>query len=115
MLRKDVVDKLISNSPTTFLRDLVDFLSGLFGKKITHIDPNLSAHSGVNPNDVKLKDLTTGVLGFAKTLDSNGILFDLGFDYKSFIDAIKNKYAEKMIEQYAKKEKKATTLKLNIQ
>jgi hypothetical protein len=109
MLRKDVVDKLISNSPSTFLRDLADFLAGLFGKKITHIDPNLSAHSGVNPNDVKLKDLTTGVLGFAKTLDSNGILIDLGFDYKSFIDAIKNKYAEKMIEQYAKKEKKATT------
>ena len=109
MLRKDVVDKLISNSPSTFLRDLTDFLAGLFGKKITTIDPNLSAHSGVNPNDVKLKDLTTGVLGFAKTLDSNGILTDLGFDYKSFIKAIKDKYAEKMIEQYAKKEKKATT------
>jgi len=109
MLRKDVVDKLISNSPSTFLRDLSDFLAGLFGKKITTIDPNLSAHSGVNPNDVKLKDLTTGVLGFAKTLDANGILTDLGFDYKSFIKAIKDKYAEKMIEQYAKKEKKATT------
>ena len=109
MLRKDVGDKLISNSPSTFLRDLSDFLAGLFGKKITTIDPNLSAHSGVNPNDVKLKDLTTGVLGFAKTLDANGILTDLGFDYKSFIKAIKDKYAEKMIEQYAKKEKKATT------
>lgn len=109
MLRKDVVDKLISNSPTTFLRDLTDFLAGLFGKKITTVDPNLTAHSGVNPNSVKLKDLTTGVLGFAKTLDVNGILTDLGFDYQSFITAIKNKYAEKMIEQYAKKEKKAIT------
>lgn len=109
MLRKDVVDKLISNSPNTFLRDLADFLAGLFGKKITSIDPNLSAHSGVDPNNVKLKDLTTGVLGFAKTLDANGILTDLGFDYGSFIKAIKEKYAEKMIEQYAKKEKKATT------
>ena len=109
MLRKDVVDKLISTNPSTFLRDLADFLADLFGKKITSIDPNLSAHSGVNPNDVKLKDLTTGVLGFAKTLDTNGILTDLGFDYQSFITAIKNKYAEKMIEQYAKKEKKATT------
>ena len=109
MLRKDVVDKLISNSPRTFLRDLSDFLAGLFGKKITDIDQNLSAHSGVNPNDVKLKDLTTGVLGFAKTLDANGILSDLGFDYASFIKAIKDKYAEKMIEQYSKKEKKATT------
>lgn len=109
MLRKDVVDKLISTNPTTFLRDLADFLADLFGKKITTIDPNLSAHSGVNPSDVKLKDLTTGVLGFAKTLDTNGILTDLGFDYKSFITAIKNKYAEKMIEQYSKKEKKATT------
>ena len=109
MLRKDVVDKLISTNPTTFLRDLADFLAELFGKKITNVDPNLSAHSGVNPHDVKLKDLTTGVLGFAKTLDKNGILTDLGFDYQSFITAIKNKYAEKMIEQYAKKEKKATT------
>ena len=109
MLRKDVVDKLISSSPRTFLRDLADFLAGLFGKKITDIDQNLSAHSGVNPNDVKLKDLTTGVLGFAKTLDANGILSDLGFDYASFIKAIKDKYAEKMIEQYSKKEKKATT------
>jgi len=109
MLRKDVVDKLISNSPNTFLRDLADFLAGLFGKKITSVDPNLSAHSGVDPNNVKLKDLTTGVLGFAKTLDANGILTDLGFDYGSFIKAIKEKYAEKMIEQYAKKEKKATT------
>ena len=109
MLRKDVVDKLISSSPRTFLRDLADFLAGLFGKKITDIDQNLSAHSGVNPNDVKLKDLTTGVLGFAKTLDKNGILTDLGFDYGSFIKAIKDKYAEKMIEQYSKKEKKATT------
>jgi hypothetical protein len=109
MLRKDVVDKLISSSPRTFLRDLADFLAGLFGKKITDIDQNLSAHSGVNPNDVKLKDLTTGVLGFAKTLDTNGILTDLGFDYGSFIKAIKDKYAEKMIEQYSKKEKKATT------
>lgn len=109
MLRKDVVDKLISTNPTTFLRDLADFLAELFGKKITSVDPNLSAHSGVNPYDVKLKDLTTGVLGFAKTLDKNEILTDLGFDYKSFITAIKNKYAEKMIEQYAKKEKKATT------
>lgn len=109
MLRKDVVDKLISNSPNTFLRDLADFLAGLFGKKITSIDPNLSAHSGVDPNNVKLKDLTTGVLGFAKTLDANGILTDLGFDYGSFIKSIKEKYAEKMIEQYAKKEKKATT------
>lgn len=109
MLRKDVVDKLISSSPRTFLRDLADFLAGLFGKKITDIDQNLSAHSGVNPNDVKLKDLTTGVLGFAKTLDKNEILTDLGFDYGSFIKAIKDKYAEKMIEQYSKKEKKATT------
>ena len=109
MLRKDVVDKLISTNPATFLKDLANFLADLFGKKITTIDPNLSAHSGVNPNDVKLKDLTTGVLGFAKTLDKNGILTDLGFNYKSFITAIKNKYAEKMIEQYAKKEKKATT------
>ena len=109
MLRKDVVDKLISSSPRTFLRDLADFLAGLFGKKITDIDQNLSAHSGVNPNDVKLKDLTTGVLGFTKTLDTNGILTDLGFDYGSFIKAIKDKYAEKMIEQYSKKEKKATT------
>ncbi len=81
----------------------------MFNKKIIIIDPNLSAHSGVNPNDVKLKDLTTGVLGFARTLDKNGILSDLGFDYQSFIKAIKDKYAEKMIEQYAKKEKKATT------
>jgi hypothetical protein len=88
---------------------LADFLAGLFGKKITDIDQNLSTHSGVNPNDVKLKDLTTGVLGFAKTLDKNGILTDLGFDYGSFIKAIKDKYAEKMIEQYSKKEKKATT------
>lgn len=109
MLRKDVVDKLISTNPATFLKDLANFLADLFGKKITTIDPNLSAHSGVNPNDVKLKDLTTGVLGFAKTLDKNGILTDLGFNYQSFITAIKNKYAEKMIEQYAKKEKKATT------
>jgi hypothetical protein len=109
MLRKDVVDKLISNSPRTFLRDLADFLAELFNKKITVVDPNLSTHSGVNPHDVKLKDLTTGVLGFAKTLDANGILSDLGFDYASFIKAIKDKYAEKMIEQYSKKEKKATT------
>ena len=109
MLRKDVVDKLISNSPNTFLRDLADFLAGLFGKKIVSVDSNLSAHGGVDPNNVKLKDLTTGVLGFAKTLDANGILTDLGFDYGSFIKAIKDKYAEKMIEQYAKKEKKATT------
>ena len=109
MLRKDVVDKLISNSPRTFLRDLADFLAELFNKKITVVDANLSTHSGVNPHDVKLKDLTTGVLGFAKTLDANGILSDLGFDYASFIKAIKDKYAEKMIEQYSKKEKKATT------
>ena len=109
MLRKDVVDKLISNSPSTFLRDLADFLAELFNKKITVVDPNLSTHGGVNPHDVKLKDLTTGVLGFAKTLDANGILSDLGFDYASFIKAIKDKYAEKMIEQYSKKEKKATT------
>ena len=109
MLRKDVVDKLISNSPRTFLRDLADFLAELFNKKITVVDPNLSTHGGVNPHDVKLKDLTTGVLGFAKTLDANGILSDLGFDYASFIKAIKDKYAEKMIEQYSKKEKKATT------
>ena len=109
MLRKDVVDKLISSSPRTFLRDLADFLAELFNKKITVVDPNLSAHSGVNPQDVKLKDLTTGVLGFARTLDKNGILSDLGFDYASFIKAIKDKYAEKMIEQYSKKEKKATT------
>ncbi len=109
MLRKDVVDKLISNSPNTFLRDLADFLAGLFGKKIVSVDSNLSAHGGVDPNNVKLKDLTTGVLGFAKTLDANGILTDLGFDYGSFIKSIKEKYAEKMIEQYAKKEKKATT------
>ena len=109
MLRKDVVDKLISNSPRTFLRDLADFLAELFNKKITVVDPNLSTHGGVNPHDVKLKDLTTGVLGFAKTLDANGILSDLGFDYASFIKTIKDKYAEKMIEQYSKKEKKATT------
>ena len=109
MLRKDVVDKLISSNPRTFLVDLAEFLAQLFGKQLTNIDSNLSAHKGIDPENIKLKDFTTGVLGFARTLDKNAILTDLGFDYQSFITAIKNKYAEKMKEQYAKKEKKATT------
>lgn len=109
LLRKNTIEKIISTNPRTFLMDLAEFLSNLFNLEINYVDVNLKNHMGVDPNKVNLKDFATGIQGLAKTLDKNSVLNKLGFTYDSFISAIKNKYEEKMKEQYLKREKKANT------
>ena len=108
LLRKDVVERLISKNPTTFLYDIAQLLSEIYNKPLV-VDVLLNAHKGINPSNIQLSDFANGVMGLAKTLDKSGILKEMGYTLESFIQIIRQKYDENLKEQHKYKEKKADT------
>lgn len=110
LLRKGVIDKLISTNPSTFLFDIFLFLAEMFDVKYTTamIDNRLSSHKGVNSSNIKFEDLAIGIAGLAKTLENSGILEKLGTTHSDFINKIKSTYAEKTAEQIELRSKKVS-------
>lgn len=109
LLRKDVVDNLISTNPRTFLFDIFVFLAKLFNVKYhkRDIDNNLTQFSGIDPDNIKFESLAYGVLGLSKTLDNTGILLKMNMDYQTFVDKIKTTYKAKNQESLTMRSKKA--------
>ena len=110
LLRKGVIDKLISTSPTDFLFELFHFLTELFDIKYTsdQIDSRLNSHKGLNPENIQFTDLAEGIAGLVQSLDNVGVLRKMNTSHAAFIDSIKTKYEEKIAEDIAFKSKKAT-------
>jgi len=106
-LKKDVIDKLVTKHPKTFLYDICTFLSKFYELPLQEIDPNLDANRGMDPKNIDFKGFVKGVYGLAKTLEKSGILDKMGFTYTSFITSIKSKYSEKSTDQLNKREKKS--------
>ena len=110
LLRKDVIDKLITARPSTFLLDIYKFLCNVFDIKpdSSHIDSDLNAYKGINPDDIKFENLAKGIAGLARTLDNAGILAKLDTNYKKFTDDIKAEYDRKTAKNIEKKSEKTT-------
>lgn len=112
--QKDVEIKTISINPKTFVLDILKHFAKSANKKSLEIDPMLSQHSGVNPENVKIQDMVLAVKGLADSFEANG-LFGIGVlsrynDAREFEDAFIRRYEEKaMADVTAKKREKANT------
>lgn len=108
-LKSGTIEKIISKNPNTFLLDIVNFLSNLFGIKMDDIDSDLKSYPGVKENDIKIESLAKGIRGLAKTLENSGILKKLNTNYSNFIDNVKSKYEDKLKDKIKKVSKKSNS------
>lgn len=111
ILKKDTIEKIISKNPTTFLYDILIFISEIFKLEIKQndIDSMLKLYKGIEPNDINLKTFSKGVLGLIRTLDNIGFLKLIDTNIEEFILRLKFIYKNKLIKQLSDREKKVNS------
>lgn len=89
--QKDTEIITVTTSPTTFILDTLKHVAAK--KNITKpvVDPLLKANQGVDISDVKIATLVKGVVGFARSMEANGLIQSSD----EFIDRFINRYTEK--------------------
>jgi hypothetical protein len=99
---KDVDEKLISQSASSFLQDTTKFFWENSETDKSFDDIYFSDWKGINPNSPKIEDFCDGIIALAKTLEQLGE-FGGTIKYKSakeFLTKVADEYKVVMIETY---------------
>ena len=89
--QKDTELVTVTTSPTTFILDTLKHLAAKKNIANPVVDPLLKANQGVDISDVKIATLVKGVVGFARSMEANGLIQSSD----EFIDRFINRYTEK--------------------